>query len=365
MKISNKIIALLLILCLAFSLAACGNQAPGNYGQSMGGQEQNDGETGDGQNGGEASGPVTVTDQAGREVTIEGPVEKIVSGYYISSSACIALGLTEKMAGIEAKAASRPIYKLAAPGLMDLPNVGTAKEFDLEGCIALEPDLVILPLKLKDSAETMTKMGIPTILVNPESHELLVEAIELIARAAGADAAADKLIAYYNTEMAEIDQLTGELSEDARPLVYMSGNSSYLTTSPRDMYQSSLISAAGGKNAAGEIEGASWTEVSYEQLLAMDPQVIVIPAEAAYEKEDILKDPQLTGLAAVKAGAVYKMPDAFEAWDSPVPSGILGSKWLLSVLHEDLYPFSDFQADVKAFYGEFYGAEIDEALVTK
>ena len=59
------------------------------------------------------------------------------------------------------------------------------------------------------------------------------------------------------------------------------------------------------------------------------------------------------------------MPSSFEAWDSPVPSGILGGKWLLSVLHEDLYAFDDMRADAKTFYQEFYGAEIDETLVTK
>ena len=48
------------------------------------------------------------------------------------------------------QADSRPIYSLAAPELLELPSVGTAKEFDLEGCAALEPDLVVLPLKLKE-----------------------------------------------------------------------------------------------------------------------------------------------------------------------------------------------------------------------
>ena len=48
--------------------------------------------------------PVTLTDQAGREVTIENKPEHIVSGYYISTSACIALGLYDRMAAVEAKA---------------------------------------------------------------------------------------------------------------------------------------------------------------------------------------------------------------------------------------------------------------------
>ena len=70
--------------------------------------------------------PVTLTDQAGREVTIEAKPERLVSGYYISSSVLIALELDEKLVGIEAKANKRLIYKLSAPALIDLPSVGTA-----------------------------------------------------------------------------------------------------------------------------------------------------------------------------------------------------------------------------------------------
>ena len=92
--------------------------------------------------------PVTVTDAAGREVTLDAEPETLVSGYYITTSMLIALGLEDRLVGIEAKADSRPIYALAAPELLQLPSVGTAKEFDLEGCAALDPDLVILPLKL-------------------------------------------------------------------------------------------------------------------------------------------------------------------------------------------------------------------------
>ena len=51
--------------------------------------------------------PVTLTDQAGREVTLESEPETIVSGYYIPSSLLIALNLEDKMVGIEAKADKR------------------------------------------------------------------------------------------------------------------------------------------------------------------------------------------------------------------------------------------------------------------
>lgn len=357
-----------LALAAALLLSACGSTPPiasPSSPESSGVAESASEPPAAPENGGEqaADGIVSVTDQAGRTVIIEEPVERIVSGYYISSSACIALGLEDKLAGIEAKADSRPIYALAAPRLLELPNVGTAKEFDLEGCVALEPDLVILPLRLRDSADTMAELGIPVLLVNPESHQGLVEMLALIGEAAGVQERADSLIRYYSEELAAVAGLTKDLTE--KPSVYMGGNSAYLTAAPGAMYQSTLIGAGGGVNAAAGLEGDSWADVSYEQLLAMDPDVIVIPPEAAYSREDILADAQLAALTAVKEGRVFQMPRDFEAWDSPVPSCTLGAKWMLSVLHEDVYPMESLRADTAAFYREFYSAEIDPALIGK
>lgn len=59
------------------------------------------------------------------------------------------------------------------------------------------------------------------------------------------------------------------------------------------------------------------------------------------------------------------MPKGLEEWDSPVPSGILGTMWLSSLLHPKEYSFDTFVKDVKSFYQTFYGFEIDESLITK
>lgn len=354
----NRIIFALISALLILALAACGNAA------SL--------QTADSDmpscvipedvppNLDEAESGITVTDQAGRTVEINAPVERIVSGYYIPSSACIALGLADKLVGIEAKAESRPIYSLAAPALLELPNVGTAKEFNLEACAALKPDLVILPLRLKEAAETLTELGIPVILVNPESYGELTEMLELIGKAAGAELEAAKLLAYYDAALADINALTAPLTE--RPRTYMCGVSSYLSTSPKGMYQSALIELAGGVNAA-DIEGDSRVEVSYEQLIAMNPEVIIIPSEAGYGALDIINDEQLKSVDAVQNNRVYKMPDAFEAWDSPVPSCMVGARWLLATLHENAYSANALRGDAASFYKDFYGIEIDSGLI--
>ena len=296
--------------------------------------------------------PVTVTDQAGREVTIEKEPSSIVSGYYISSSLLIALGLKDKVVGIEAKAAKRPIYKLAAPELTELPNGGTAKEFNLETCAALSPDLVILPMKLKDAAQSLTDLGITVLLVNPESQDLLTEMINTIATATNTNSEAAKLLAYIDSQK---DMLTSALSGVEPESVYLAGNSSFLSTAGPSMYQSSIIELAGGKNAADSITDTYWAEISYEQLLAWDPSYIIIASDAEYTVDDIMNDPNLAECTAVKSSHVYAIPGDMEALDSPVPAGILASVWLAGILHPDQVSTDTYTTEMTNYYETFYG----------
>ena len=373
----KRLTALLLALTLALALTACGGKTPDPApaappaaepaGTPAAPETDPAPETPDDA----VTYPLTLTDMAGRTVTIPSEPQKIVSGYYISSSACVALGLKARMVGVEDKSDKRPIYKLAAPELIDKVNVGSAKAFDLEACVAAEPDLVILPQQRRDTADTLAEMGVPALVVVPESHEQILEMFALIGQAANVKAAAQALSSYYTGKLEAVEAMTQGIAQDARPVVYMAGTSGYLRTSPKDMYQSSLISAAGGVNAGDGIEGSNWVDISYEQLLSMDPEVIVIPtnnfATSApdYTAADVLADPQLSGVRAVKSGAVYEMPTGFEAWDSPAPSGILGTLWMLKTLHPEVYSGEQFASDVGEFYETFYGFTPDTASLSK
>ena len=302
--------------------------------------------------------PVTVTDQAGRTVTIEAEPQSIVSGYYISTSLLIALDQEDKLVGIEAKADKRPIYRLSAPQLIDLPNVGTAKEFDLEGCAALEPDLVILPIKLQNAVPTLEELGLTVLLVNPETQELLDEAVELVSTATGSTAQAQALADFSAQQQAWLEET---LADAEAPSVYLAGNSSMLSTAGSAMYQNDMITASGGANVSAEITDTYWVEVDYEQLLAWNPDYIILASDADYTCEDVLADPNLADCAAVVNGNVYQMPNRAEAWDSPVPSGILGSVWLAGILHADLCDQAVTDSIIEEYYETFFGFAYSEA----
>lgn len=296
--------------------------------------------------------PLTVTDQAGRTVTFDKAPEKIASSYYISTSLLIALGLTDKLVGIEAKANTRNIYKLAAPSAVNLPNMGTAKEFNTEACVAAAPDVVFLPMKLKKAADTLDELGIKAVVVNPEDQSLLKECITLAGKITNTYGRATAL---NNSIDTFLTSTKNEVADEKAPSVYLAGNSSVLSTAGSHMYQDTLLTNAGGKNVASELTDTYWANVSYEQILAWNPDYIVIAADATYSADDILNDANLAGCNAVKNKNVVKLPNDIEAWDSPVPGSFLGSIYIASVLHPEKVTKDFYETCVTKFYESFYG----------
>ena len=210
---------------------------------------------------------------------------------------------------------------------------------------------MILPIKLKNAAETLEGLGIDVLLVNPENQELLTGMINMIATAANTEDKAAELLGFTATQEA---YLAETLANVETPSVYLAGNSNMLSTAGNAMYQSDMIRLAGGVNAAAEIEDTYWVEISYEQLLTWNPDYIILASDAAYTVDDVLADPNLAECAAVVNGKVYQMPSKAEAWDSPVPSGLLGALWLANVLHSDLLTDVDCAAKIDEYYETFY-----------
>ena len=62
----------------------------------------------------------------------------------------------------------------------------------------------------------------------------------------------------------------------------------------------------------------------------------------------------------VKNGKVFKMPSKAEAWDSPVPSGILGAVWLSTVHHPEICTETSVNDIIDTYYETFYDFKYSE-----
>lgn len=330
----KKLVSVLLILSFLISFAGCSAPQSKNEGSASAGFY-----------------PVTLTDHAAREVIIEEEPQRLISCYYITTSLLMALDLDGKLVGIENDPELRPIYELSNPDLLELSWVGTAKTLDLEACAALEPDLVILPLRLKDSAVILEDLGMDVLLVNPESQELLTEMIQMVAKACNRENQAEALLRFLSEKE---NYLRAALADADAPSVYLSGNSNFLSTAGDDMYQADMIRLAGGRNVAEEITDTYWAEIDYEQLLAWNPDYIILASSAKYTVEDVLNDPNLADCSAVVNGNVFKIPADAEAWDSPVPGSILGALWLANILHPERLTDTNCTEIMDEYYETFY-----------
>ena len=114
------------------------------------------------------------------------------------------------------------------------------------------------------------------------------------------------------------------------------------------------------QNVAKEVEDTYWAEVSYEQVLAWNPEYIILAADAAYSVEDVLQDENLKACEAVKNGNVYKLPNITEPLDSPVPASLLGTLYVAQVLHPDIYTAEQFEETFEEFYETFYQFKVEK-----
>lgn len=300
---------------------------------------------------------IVLTDQAGREVTLEEPAERIVSAYYLSSSLLIALGLEDQVVGIEMKADTRELYKLAAPQFLDLPAVGSGKGINVEETAALEPDLVILPMKLAEQAEQFDALNIPCIVIDPETLDGFWETLDLLGKATGAEERATELAEYQKGIMDDVEARC--MLASSRPTVYIAG-SDFLRTTPVGMYQDALINLCGGYNAAMALEGTQWVDISMEELAAWNPDKIYMVSYAEYTRDDILNESQYQVLSAIQNSETdfLVFPSSIEPWDYPTASMALGALWLANQLHPEIISEEEYVTEAQSFYREFFDIEV-------
>ncbi len=303
---------------------------------------------------------IPLTDQAGRVVVLNEPAKTVVSVWHNATTILLSLGLTDRILGVESDAANHPIYEFAAPELLKKPTVGSLRECKTNTIITLNPSLVLLPERHADQADVLAARGIPSLVLSTDSREEMMEAVSLIAAAFGVSDRADALKAYYDTKLAEIASYT---TAEEKPRVYYSSPQSYFNTCPAGSPQDAALKEAGGTSVSSDLTGDNWVTVTPDQLMAYNPELIVVPASAGYAPSDFYCDSQLIELDAVTHSRVYQIPNQIEDWDLFIPANILSTLWLTLVFSDGAYSQDAFFADCRTFYETFYGFTPDTSLL--
>lgn len=301
---------------------------------------------------------VTITDQAGRTFELPQPVERLASPYALATYLAYAVGAGDRLVLGNFLGARDPQGAAAMeridPRFRELGTLTPEATTNVEHIASIAPDLVFATAQA-EWAVPIRSLGIPIIGFASESSEGLREAMRIAGRALGpdAEARAEAWIAYYDHVLASVERAT--MGSEMTPRVLFTGTERTRVASGA-MYQRALIEAAGGVSVTAHLTG-QWNDVDVEQVLAWNPDVILVPPYGRASVEAILEDPQWQLLDAVRAGRVLRVPKLVAPWDTPVPDSVLAIVWLAEQLHGDLREVRC-ERETRFFYERFYGYAI-------
>lgn len=365
MQKTKRLLALVLAFLLALSLlSGCGqtqNNAPnGGTGENSAADGE---ETGSGQR--------EITDMAGRTMTVP---EEIDSAFSTGSVSAIylytlvpdkLLGWNYELNDLEKSVILEQYH--------DLPNFGQGDAINYEAVIAANPTIAFHVAAISDGtideADTMAEqLGIPVVVVSSDLLDA-PEVYRFMGDLFGVEEQAEALAAYAEETFNAISGLN--IPEEEKVRIYYGNGEDSLETAPAGSSHGQIIDLVNAVNVADlELGDGSRVQISAEQLLAWDPDVIVVNGEpkadltgsAAAEK--ILNDPTYATLKAVQNGAVYGTPNAPFSWVDrpPGPNRIVGMRWLAGLIYPEYLNY-DVDEEVKEFFQLFYHVDLtDEQL---
>lgn len=315
-----------------------------------------------------------ITDMAGRKVTVPA-AENIESVFSAGPVAAIFLYMVapDKLLGwnYELNDVEKSII---LDKYQDLPNFGMGDAVNYEAVIAANPTIAINSGKINDTMVSdcdalSESLGIPVVAVDNELNNS-AEAFRFMGELLGVEDHAEELAQYAEQVFTDINALS-DIPEEKKVSVYFGNGEDSLETAPRGSQHAQILDAINAVNVADlELGDRSRVQISAEQLLAWDPDVIVVNGEPKADKsgnsaaEDILSNPDYASLKAVQDQKVYGTPNAPFSWvDRPAgPNRLIGMRWFSALIYPE-YIKCDINEEIHKFFDLFYHVDLsDEQL---
>lgn len=315
-----------------------------------------------------------ITDMAGRKVTVPA-AENIESVFSAGPVAAIFLYMVapDKLLGwnYELNDVEKSII---LDKYQDLPNFGMGDAVNYEAVIAANPTIAINSGKINDTMVSdcdalSESLGIPVVAVDNELNNS-AEAFRFMGELLGVEDHAEELAQYAEQVFTDINALS-DIPEEKKVSVYFGNGEDSLETAPRGSQHAQILDAINAVNVADlELGDGSRVQISAEQLLAWNPDVIIVNGEPKADKsgnsaaEDILSNPDYASLKAVQDHKVYGTPNAPFSWVDrpPGPNRLIGMRWFSALIYPE-YIKCDINEEVHEFFNLFYHVDLsDEQL---
>ena len=334
---------------------------------------------------------ITVTDIAGREVTLDAPVDRMILGEGRQVYLLAVLEPENPFARVvgwrqdfsEADPDNFARYAEAFPELNDLPTFGGFKEgtFDVEQAAALQPDVVLMNIEAKPATEEagyddkLAELGIPIVYVDfredPLAHT--TASMRIMGQLTGEEERAEEFIAFTEEQMARVTDVI-EAANPERPTVFIDRAGGYSEDCCMSFGAGNFgdyVELAGGANIARDIIPTTFGTLNPEQIIASNPDHMVVTGgnwdayvpggawvgvgpgadmEAARAKlEGLTTRTAVTGIKAVEEGQVHAIWHQF--YNSPYY--FVAVQQLARWLHPELFADLDPEATMMELHERF------------
>ncbi len=271
----------------------------------------------------EATFPVTITDDAGREVTVEAAPERIVSLAPGNTEILFAIGAGDRVVGVT----SLDDYPAE---VADIAKVGDFAGPNVEAVAAADPDLILATTGVQaDMITKLEELGATVIAVDPTTLAGLYEDIDEIGLATGEIEGAASVLEDMEAAVFEVEAAVGGL-EPVTTFVEIAQNPLFTVGSGTLIDE--MITIAGGKNVVTE---PSYVPYSVEQLVKSDPAVYLATKGSMSDPAELAKRPGYKDLSAVKASRVFVLDDNLVS--RPGPRAVEGLRQIAEALHPDAF----------------------------
>ncbi|MGE5139159.1 MAG: ABC transporter substrate-binding protein [Rudaea sp.] len=279
-----------------------------------------------------ATAGVTLKDDAGRQVTIAKPPERIISLAPSTTEIVFALGAGQRVIAVDA-------FSDYPEQAKSLPKVTQGANYNYEQIVSLKPDLVLAAgitspeviKKLEDLKLTVLVVGAPS-----QSFASAESDIELAGKALGAEQLAGQVTQDMEKKIADVKTAVANAKD--KPKVYWELDA----TDPSKPYApgtgsflDDLISLAGGENVTASA-GQAYSQVNAEEIIKANPDVIIL-SDAAYgtTPDSVKSRPGWNVIKAVQNDRVLPIDDNLVS--RPGPRLADGLEAAARLIHPELF----------------------------
>jgi cobalamin transport system substrate-binding protein len=276
---------------------------------------------------------LTIADAAGRQVTINAIPQRIISVAPSDTEILFALGLSPKVVAVDD-------FSDYPPEAKALPKIGgTSDKYNFEQIVALKPDVVFAAgITSPDAIKKLEDLKLTVVVLGTANTTLdsILTDITLAGQITGTMAQAKELT---DSMKQRVDAVKAKVAPaKTKPRVYWELDATDPTkpyTVGPGSFVDGIITLAGGVNIFADAN-SPYPQVSAEQVVAANPEVIILP-DAAYgiSVDSVLARPGWQDVDAVKNKHVYPIDDSIVS--RPGPRVVDGIEATAKLIHPELF----------------------------